>query len=158
MDVNPAILPLVLRTYVEKQAALCQHLAAKFKLDSDLGILSVPKAGSVQLEGECWDFARHGTGIRFSQTGSNEIIDAHVRPISLPAGADSWRLLLHLESLGVELIPIGSETFPAKTQSDIDRILLTLTQRGCLNLADEKRGIYLQANQNSGCGSTGRGT
>ena len=57
-------------------------------------LLDFPKNGYVHVNGDKWNFSKHGKGIRFFMEGSNigKVIDVHDN-ISFPELADTWRLL-----------------------------------------------------------------
>lgn len=64
-------------------------------------LLDFKKKGSVVVDGENWDFAKHGVGLRFVRRSCEPhmIVDVH-NHLNEPRIVDAWRLLQFSESNG----------------------------------------------------------
>lgn len=87
-----------IRHFAVLQRKLCTALADEFDLTGDMEVVfKLPSKGCIDLGGTSWQFTRHGVGVRFIDSSSNTVIDAHKYPISCPNALDAWRLLQYFE-------------------------------------------------------------
>ena len=98
MDLRRPDLLEVLRAFVELQLRLIGALKDRLGARDWHFLLDVPKRGTVECDGEAWQYKVHGTGIRFE--GDLGSIDANRDLDRFPGAFDAGRLVEYLRSQG----------------------------------------------------------
>ena len=76
------------------QNELVKALFKAYPMAKDIEwLLDFPKNGYVHINGDIWNFSKHGKGIKFFMEGSQigKVVDVH-NNISCPEFVDTWRL------------------------------------------------------------------
>lgn len=76
------------------QNELVKALFKAYPMAKDIEwLLDFPKNGCVNINGDVWNFSKHGKGIRFFMEGSHvvKVVDVH-NNINRPELVDTWRL------------------------------------------------------------------
>ncbi|WP_373682349.1 hypothetical protein [Pseudomonas sp. NIBRBAC000502773] len=94
-------------------------------------LLDFPKRGDMLVDGEQWQFLRHGAGIRFERVSRKPhwVVDVHKR-FDEPKIIDNWRVLHFFESCGVNM-----------DESQVSSLLRELCLKG--HLLDQGNGQFL---------------
>lgn len=124
-----AILLNELHTYINLQKTLVSTFLESHPNVRDFEyLIDVPKSGLLEIDGECWSFSKHGTGLTF-ESQNNVVINAH-RHLNSPELFDSWRILLYLESMR----KIDEDVY----EEDIETSLVGLASEGKLIKVSER--------------------
>jgi hypothetical protein len=131
--------------FTETQSRLCRTVTRAYDLkDDDSVIFSVPKTGTLELNGEGWTFKRHGLGIRFTSDRQGHVIDAHRNFVSYPAGFDAWRLLQFLKTIRTEDFDLASEAGGLEDESRVNELLSSLAAQGVIAPVEQIAGLYVE--------------
>ena len=101
----------------------------------------VSRRGTVDLDGESWQFVRHGAGVSFKSR--NGVVDVHVGLSQFPDGVDGWRLWQYLESKGIPGLVSGSDLIASDDESGLENLLATLAASGHLVKTNFGRSLYV---------------
>ncbi|MBP6840869.1 MAG: hypothetical protein KA190_26475 [Kofleriaceae bacterium] len=113
-----------IRELVRLQERLCRQLRASYEVDPLL--FKLPSTGSLELEGERWDFRKHGVGVAFTQPRDGVEVDVHAH-LDLPEAFDAWRLHTFCLAAGVEIL--AHQGLEWRTEDRILRDLLDVLAR-----------------------------
>ena len=94
-------------------------------------LLTVPRRGELDVEGNIWKFLKHGAGCRFESTTRGDVVDAHKLYKDIPSPIDAWRVLQYVESTGT----------PCPRERDVKARLVELERQGFLDRTDYD-GVY----------------
>jgi hypothetical protein len=94
-------------------------------------LLDFPKAGTVKIDNESWEFFKHGAGLRFVRKVSypHMVIDVH-KCVGEKNFIDVWRIIHFCESVGISV-----------TEEKINSLLSEMCSRG--DLLDQGHKEYL---------------
>ncbi|WP_411195924.1 DUF6896 domain-containing protein [Rhizobium sp.] len=75
-----------------------------------ISLLNFPQSGALVVDGQRWNFVKHGLGLRFvrEEPVPQLVVDMHDQ-FGDYAKVDWWRLTLFLESLGIPIERIEAE-------------------------------------------------
>ena len=88
-----------LRLFVHLQRRLWQALRVDCPEPLSPGLTMIPRQGQVTVDGEIWEFQRHGSGVLFRETHGKRKIDLH-DAFAGPDQFDTWRLATYFGALG----------------------------------------------------------
>jgi hypothetical protein len=91
--------------------------------------------GRLSLEGEGWEYKRHGRGVRFVCT-DGRVVDVHIGLDRHPAGITAWRLLEYLDSLGVTEVRFEQIPYIADDEGELERLLVQMERAGAVSVAE----------------------
>jgi hypothetical protein len=94
-------------------------------------ILRVPKKGAILVEGETWEFQKHGAGLRFTRNADSNVVDVS-NFVTDASVFDAWRIVQYLESINVVAV----------SEREIELELLRLEALGDLVRDLNYRGTY----------------
>lgn len=120
----------ILREYSTTQAGLCVCLFEKYGQAESHLLLNIPRSGLLMLNGEMWEFKKHGAGVLFKQLSSGAIFDVHRHVQFCPECFDAWRLTQYFESKGIHALKFGSLVVDAQDESAITAMLVELVNSG----------------------------
>lgn len=130
--------------FAETQNRLCQSVIDEYGPRDDGSIIfSVPKTGSLELNGERWTFKRHGSGLRFIDD-QGHVIDAHRNVVSCPAGFDAWRLLQFIETADINNLDIAGEAGGLEDEAKVNELLSSLAAQGVIAPVEHSVGLYVK--------------
>jgi hypothetical protein len=110
------------------QGRLCCLLGASYQFDEML--FTVPRTGSLELDGECWEFRKHGGGVAFTRPRDGVAVDAH-KHLDRPEAFDAWRLDRFCEAAGVDVLTYRGLDWRTDDQS-LGGLIDTLVRDGVL--------------------------
>lgn len=114
-----------LRNLVLEQKRLLGSLTSRYpSILADRLLFSLPNSGEISVDGEKWEYRKHGLGICFKNVVSTKEIDV-VRHIENPLIFDQWRLEIYLESCGCKY-----------SASEIEKKLQELEELGVIVRSD----------------------
>lgn len=88
-----------LRLFVHLQRRLWRALRVDYPAPLSPGLTVIPGQGQVTVDGETWEFRRHGSGVLFSEADGKRKIDLHDAFVG-PDQLDTWRLATYFGALG----------------------------------------------------------
>lgn len=121
---------LVLKEYVTVQGKLCVALFTKYGDAKDRYLTNIPLSGLLELEGEVWNFKKHGLGVLFERLSDHSIVDVHRHIDSCPMCVDPWRLVQYLESKQILRLNVGAKIFDAQDEKSLGDMLDELLRVG----------------------------
>jgi hypothetical protein len=120
----------LLRRFVSLQAELLRALMqGSSGAEAFRAAQRLPRHGELQVRGERWRFHRHGGGVGFEGSDSRRVVDAH-RALGAPEAFDAWRLMLYLESIGVNSLYLGAREFLTDDERELEQWLAELEGLG----------------------------
>lgn len=114
---------ICIRELTMLQDRLCRRLRESFNIDPML--LTLPKHGTLDLDGEFWEFQRHGSGVSFTRPIDGIEVDVPEH-IELPFAVDGWRLGTFCEAAGITILTHRGSEYPINEAGirDLMRVLL----------------------------------
>jgi hypothetical protein len=118
----------LIRGFVAIQRQLCVALEREYRPDRFL--LTLPKKGTLQLNGEDWEFHRHGTGVCFRKSTDGAEVDV-TDHLELPEAFDPWRLATFCRSLSIDQVSHNGLACPTSDQ-EMRKLFANLLNSGVL--------------------------
>jgi hypothetical protein len=128
---------VALTEYSRIQERLCAALFERHGFGEDRFLANIPKSGLLTLDGEVWQFKKHGLGVLFEQLSNHLIFDVHRKIQGCPRCFDTWRLVSYFESKNVRSLNVGSRIFSAQDELSLTEMLEELVDSGVVILHGE---------------------
>jgi hypothetical protein len=126
-----------LKEYSVAQERLCAALFEKYGVPGDRLLANIPPGGLLSLDGEAWQFRKHGLGVLFEQLSNHLILDVHRHIQVCPTCFDTWRLVQYFESKNILSLNVGSKVFSTQDERSLAEMLGELVRTGALVLRSD---------------------
>ena len=135
-----------LQKYIRLQNDLCNTLMSKYSDVSNWKTLyDLPRNGAIDVQGDYWEFVRHGSGVLFTRVIDLVKVDIPKGVRDTPKGLDGWRLVTYFESLGIDRINYNNYLFEVDDDG-MQRLIEVLKNDGFLVTHESDVGIYQFSN------------
>ena len=118
--------------YAMIQGRLCAALFERYGLAEDRFLANIPWSGLLKMDGEVWQFKKHGLGVLFEQLSNHVILDVHRNIQACSTCFDTWRLAQYFESKGVLSLNVGSKVYAAQEELSLANMLGDLVDAGII--------------------------
>lgn len=121
-----------LKEYSIIQERLCLTLFEKYGMPEDRFLANIPHDGLLSLDGDAWQFRKHGLGVLFEQLSSHIIVDSHRYIQVCQTCFDTWRLVQYFESKKIASLNVGSKVFSAQNEGSLSEMIGELAGAGAV--------------------------
>jgi len=134
----------IISEFSKTQSRLCKAVTGEYDLQDDMSVVfRTPTSGSLELDGEMWEYKRHGLGLRFINKQNGQVIDAHRNIVSNPDGIDAWRLTQYFEAIETSQLGISIQDSNLKDEKKIKELLSRLDTEGIIVQVTNVSGLYV---------------